>query len=148
MQTKNNENAPMILNQETGELLVGEKAIQFAAEKNIDLTIMQDGELTVFLDFDPNTLPKPNTRTEFVSFMQDWYDYLSLTTGYVVGTLDGSLLKQWWKNYGKDKDALPAHKHTTLKTTKKVAQDIAAIIPMTANEQLGMESIVNAWFFQ
>lgn len=138
---------PLILNYETGELLSGDKARQFAAEHNIDLITPQEGEVGFILDFDPTTLSKPNSRIEFVSFMQDWYNYFDATTEYVHGKLNGVLLKKWWKNYGKDKEALPAHKYPTLKTTKKIVNDISKIIPMSTNERLGMESIVNAWFF-
>lgn len=143
-----NNNIPAIFNAETGELLEGDTALQFAAEHGIDVgTMDSDTDVDVFLDFDPTKLPKPNSRTEFVSFMQDWFDYISVVNDGIDGRLDSVLLKKWWKNYGKNKEALPLHKYPILGITKRITQGIASIIPMTPNEQLGMESIVNEWFF-
>lgn len=45
------------------------------------------------------------------------------------------------------KKRYPPHKYPILGITKRVTQGIADILPMTPNEQLGMESIVNEWFF-
>lgn len=139
-------NTPVIFNAETGELLEGDVALQFAAEHGMNVGD-SDAEVEIFLDFDPTKLPKPTSRTEFVSFMQGWFDYIRAINDEADGRLNSALLKKWWKNYGKDKEALPPHKYPILGITKRVTQGIADILPMTPNEQLGMESIVNEWFF-